>query len=194
MVLAKFSCRCLRPSTLDGALLLRVANRFGRVCCSIAFVNYSTEAEADRAIAEMHGSVFEGRTLVAQYAFRSQDQGDPSKFQMNPPTKTLFIGNMSFSMSDKDLNDLFLEVENCTDVRIAMDRRTGLPRGFAHADFTDVKSAQKAREFLNDRELLGRKLRIDYSRRQEGQRPREGEQARAKAPAIDPDAQAEAAQ
>ncbi|KAK4987894.1 hypothetical protein LTR28_001805, partial [Elasticomyces elasticus] len=53
------------------------------------------------------------------------------------PTKTLFIGNMSFQMSDKDLNDLFREIRNVLDVRVAIDRRTGQPRGFAHADFID---------------------------------------------------------
>lgn len=81
----------------------------------------------------------------------------------NEPSKTLFIGNMSFEMSDKDLNDLFREVRNVVDVRIAIDRRTGAPRGFAHADFIDVESATKAREYLQDKEIYGRKLRVDFS-------------------------------
>jgi RNA recognition motif-containing protein len=70
---------------------------------------------------------------------------------------------MSFEMSDKDLSDLFREVRNVIDVRIAIDRRTGQPRGFAHADFIDVQSAVKAAEFLRGKELYGRQLRVDYS-------------------------------
>lgn len=70
---------------------------------------------------------------------------------------------MSFEMSDKDLNDLFREVRNVVDVRVAIDRRTGAPRGFAHADFIDVESAMKAREYLQSREIYGRRLRVDYS-------------------------------
>lgn len=81
----------------------------------------------------------------------------------NPPSKTLFIGNMSFEMTDRDLNDLFRGIRNVIDVRVAIDRRTGQPRGFAHADFVDVKSAQDGMKELQGKETYGRKLRIDYS-------------------------------
>lgn len=70
---------------------------------------------------------------------------------------------MSFEMTDKDLNDLFREIKNVIDVRVAIDRRTGQPRGFAHADFVDVASASKAFEILQSKEIYGRKLRVDYS-------------------------------
>ena len=66
-------------------------------------------------------------------------------------------------MTDKDLNDLFREVKNVLDVRVAIDRRTGNPRGFAHADFIDVPSAEAAAEFLKTKMFYGRYLRIDYS-------------------------------
>lgn len=81
----------------------------------------------------------------------------------NPPSKTLFIGNMSYEMSDKDLNELFREVKNVLDVRVAIDRRTGQPRGFAHADFIDIESAQNAASYLRSKEFYGRPLRIDFS-------------------------------
>ena len=82
---------------------------------------------------------------------------------MNAPSKTLFIGNMSFDMSDRDLNNLFREIKNVVDVRVAIDRRTGQPRGFAHADFTDVGSAEKALSELSGKVVCGRALRLDYS-------------------------------
>lgn len=81
----------------------------------------------------------------------------------NPPSKTLFIGNMSFDMSDRDLNNLFREIKNVVDVRVAIDRRTGQPRGFAHADFTNTAAAEKANEELNGKVVCGRALRVDYS-------------------------------
>lgn len=49
------------------------------------------------------------------------------------------------------------------DVRVAIDRRSGQPRGFAHADFIDVESAQKAKEVLERKVVYGRQLRVDYS-------------------------------
>jgi nucleolin len=114
--------------------------------------------------------VFEGRNLVVQY-HRAKPAGERtggSRFDghavNNPPSKTLFVGNMSFEMSDKDLNDLFRNIRNVMDVRVAIDRRTGQPRGFAHADFVDVASATKAKEELNGKEIYGRQLRIDFSK------------------------------
>lgn len=70
---------------------------------------------------------------------------------------------MSFEMTDRDLNALFRGIRNVIDVRVAIDRRTGQPRGFAHADFLDVKSATEAMKALETKETYGRKLRLDYS-------------------------------
>lgn len=81
----------------------------------------------------------------------------------NPPSKTLFIGNLAFEMSDADLNKLFRDIRNVIDVRVAIDRRTGQPRGFAHADFVDVESAMEGKKVLADKEIYGRTLRVDFS-------------------------------
>jgi nucleolin len=89
-------------------------------------------------------------------------------FKANPPSKTLFIGNIPFEMSDADLNKLFRDIRNVLDVRVAIDRRTGQPRGFAHADFVDIESAAKGKEALTGKDVYGRKLRVDFS----GGRPR----------------------
>jgi RNA recognition motif-containing protein len=58
---------------------------------------------------------------------------------------------------------MFKDLKNIVDVRVAIDRRTGAPRGFAHADFVDVASAQLAKEALHGKEYYGRTLRVDYS-------------------------------
>jgi nucleolin len=76
-------------------------------------------------------------------------------------------------MSDADLNKLFKDVKNVIDVRVAIDRRTGQPRGFAHADFVDVESAQKGMEFLEQQNIYGRKLKIDFAQNREGWAGRE---------------------
>jgi RNA recognition motif-containing protein len=108
--------------------------------------------------------VFEGRNLVVQFHNpKPRKQFGRTDIKPNEPSKVLFIGNMSFEMSDKDLNDLFRDIRNVMDVRVAIDRRTGQPRGFAHADFVDVASAVKAKEQLQDKEFYGRRLRIDFS-------------------------------
>jgi len=121
-----------------------------------------------KARESLNGQVLEGRRLAVQYAVkqiyqRGADGEQQASGPRNAPSKTLFIGNMSYEMSDKDLNDLFKEVKNVIDVRVAIDRRTGQPRGFAHADFLDTASAETAAKFLVTKEFYGRNLRVDYS-------------------------------
>ena len=118
---------------------------------------------------ELNRSQFEGRMLTVQYSAR-KDQGlvarDRNKLRdetTSPPSRTLYIGNMSFDLSDQDLSQLFSGIKNVLDVRVAIDRRTGQPRGFAHADFSDVESAENAFSKLNNKEVGGRRLRCDYS-------------------------------
>lgn len=64
----------------------------------------------------MHHAPVGNRTLVVQFGSR------PRRIAPNPESKSLFIGNMSFTMTDEDLAELFKDVKNCVDVRVAMDR------------------------------------------------------------------------
>ena len=131
------------------------------------YVDFKNTADAQAAIDSLNMQVFEGRNLVVQFhrpKDHSKTLGASGKFEPNQPSKTLFIGNMSFEMSDKDLNDLFRDIRNVMDVRVAIDRRTGQPRGFAHADFIDTASATRAKEILQEKTIYGRQLRVDFSK------------------------------
>jgi len=127
------------------------AGRFG-------YVEFETIDQATAAIEARHQSVLEGRRLIVNYMAKTRRED-----KISPPSKTLFIGNLAFEMSDADLNKLFRDIRNVIDVRVAIDRRTGQPRGFAHADFVDIESAQRAQEQLAGKEIYGRKLRVDFS-------------------------------
>lgn len=122
------------------------------------YIEFETIEQATAAIEAKHQSVYEGRRLVVNYQNKTRRED-----RTNPPSKTLFIGNLAFEMSDSDLNKLFRDIRNVIDVRVAIDRRTGQPRGFAHADFVDVESAVKGMETLKGQEIYGRVLRVDYS-------------------------------
>ena len=75
--------------------------------------------------------------------------------------------------TNNNLTDLFRSIKNVLDVRVAIDRRSGQPRGFAHADFTDVESAVAAKQALEQKSVYGRQLRVDYSgqAKEDGDRP-----------------------
>lgn len=132
------------------------------------YVEFSNPDEAAKAVDALNQQPYQGRRLSVQPHRPKERLNDTrrqfdSPARVNNPSKTLFIGNMSFDMSDKDLNDLFRDVKNVVDVRVAIDRRTGQPRGFAHCDLLDVESATKAKEILAGKEVHGRQLRVDFS-------------------------------
>ncbi len=130
------------------------------------YIDFSTLEEADKAISMFNMQNYEGRRMTVQHTIqkdRTREGPRSSPREPHAPTKTLFIGNMSFDMSDRDLNDLFRDIKNVVDVRVAIDRRTGQPRGFAHADFIDVDSAEKGMAELANKEVCGRYLRVDFS-------------------------------
>lgn len=126
------------------------------------YVKFADVETAQNAVNLMHGQLFEGRRLAVNFAQTERfmrTENTPTR----PPTRTLFIGNMSFEMTDRDLNELFKDVPNVIDVRVAVDRRSGQARGFAHAEFVDAASAEKAYAMLQGKAPYGRTLRLDYS-------------------------------
>eukprot|EP01042_Synura_sphagnicola_P036796 gene36796-biopygen27387 len=48
-------------------------------------------------------------------------------------------------------------------VRLAIDRETNRPKGFAHIEFTTRQAAERAAEELNGMEVLGREMRADHA-------------------------------
>lgn len=79
------------------------------------------------------------------------------------PTTTLFIGNISRQITDRELRELFKQLENVVVVRLAVDKVTDLPRGFAHVDFIDVASATEAMRKLEGKRFYDRPLRVNYA-------------------------------
>jgi len=46
-------------------------------------------------------------------------------------SKTVYVGNLSYKVTEDDLKDLFKEFGSVTEVNVISDRETGRPRGFA---------------------------------------------------------------
>ena len=70
------------------------------------YIEFSTQQQADAAIEALDQKVFQGRRMAVQYHKR-RDANNRNKGAFKeslPPSKTLFIGNMSYQMSDRDLN------------------------------------------------------------------------------------------
>jgi RNA recognition motif-containing protein len=73
----------------------------------------------------------------------------------------LYVGNLSYDTTQTDLENLFAEVGEVTDVFIPSDRVTGRPRGFAFVSFRDDAMAAAAITRFDGHELAGRALKIN---------------------------------
>jgi RNA recognition motif-containing protein len=83
----------------------------------------------------------------------------------------LFIGNLSFSVADAGLTELFASMNiPIASVRIVRDPGTGRSRGFAFAELAPEADMEAAINQLNGQVLDGRPLTVNEARQQ---KPRE---------------------
>ena len=79
----------------------------------------------------------------------------------------LFVGNLSFEVTENDLNDAFAAHGTVTEASLMMDRTTGRSRGFGFVTMSTPEEAQKAIAALNGTELKGRALTVNVARPRE---------------------------
>jgi cold-inducible RNA-binding protein len=79
----------------------------------------------------------------------------------------LYIGNLSFDVTENDLRDLLGAHGPVDEVKIVMDRDTGRPRGFAFATMNTAEGAKAAIEGLNGKDWNGRALTVNEARPRE---------------------------
>ena len=80
----------------------------------------------------------------------------------------LYVGNLSYDMTDQQLNDLFAEAGNVSSAQVVTDRYTGQARGFGFVEMASEDEAQQAIAAINGRNVDGRALVVNESRPREG--------------------------
>ncbi|MGY8652353.1 MAG: RNA recognition motif domain-containing protein [Verrucomicrobiia bacterium] len=83
----------------------------------------------------------------------------------------LYVGNISFNTSDRDLQDAFDEFGTALEVHLVTDRATGRPRGFGFVTMSTEEEAQAAIEGLNGKTIDGRALTVNIARPREDRPP-----------------------
>ncbi|EEC50467.1 predicted protein, partial [Phaeodactylum tricornutum CCAP 1055/1] len=75
----------------------------------------------------------------------------------------VFVGNLAFNTTEEQLQQVFSDIGRVIHVRLVTDVDTGKPRGFAFVEFSDAQAALSAIRNMNDYELNGRRIRVNFS-------------------------------
>ncbi len=79
----------------------------------------------------------------------------------------LYVGNLSYNLTENDIEDLFSPHGPVSEVNLMLDRATGRPRGFAFVTMSTPEAAQAAITALNGKEIDGRALTVNEARPRE---------------------------
>lgn len=83
----------------------------------------------------------------------------------------LFVGNLSYDLSDGELRAAFAEFEPVLEFHRPQDRETGKPRGFAFVTLADDEKGAAAIAALNNKMLGGRELKVNEAEDRRGFTP-----------------------
>lgn len=128
------------------------------------YMDLSTEELRDKVI-ELSETELNGRKLLIKDAknFKGRpDKNDPVANSKNPPSKILFVGNLSFDTTDEQLEKHFQHCGEIKRVRMATFEDTGKCKGFAFIDFVTEEACVKAMKDKSTYKMAQRPLRMEF--------------------------------
>ncbi len=81
--------------------------------------------------------------------------------------KKLYCGNLSYSVTDADLEQLFSEFGTVESAQVIMDRDTNRSKGFGFVEMASQAEAEAAIRGLNGKELENRALTVNEAKPRE---------------------------
>jgi RNA recognition motif-containing protein len=73
----------------------------------------------------------------------------------------LYVGNLNFDISEEEIRALFEQVGEVANVRLMIDRETGVSKGYGFVEMNDVEEYVIALKTLNGREFGGRNIVVN---------------------------------
>ncbi len=84
--------------------------------------------------------------------------------------KNIYVGNLPFSTTDDDLNELFAPFGAVKTARVIKDRITERSRGFGFVEMENDEEADKAIAEMNGKDIDGRPLKVSEAKPREDRR------------------------
>lgn len=82
------------------------------------------------------------------------------------PSK-LYVGNLAYSVSNGDLEQLFSQAGQVQSATVIMDKFSGQSKGFGFVEMSNSDEASKAIAQFNDSELKGRNIKVNEAKPRE---------------------------
>jgi cold-inducible RNA-binding protein len=82
------------------------------------------------------------------------------------PSK-LYVGNLDYTVSSEDLNELFSQVGQVQSATVITDKFSGQSKGFGFVEMSTAEEVSNAIRQLNDSELKGRNIKVNEARPRE---------------------------
>ncbi|MED5534524.1 MAG: RNA-binding protein [Pseudomonadota bacterium] len=79
----------------------------------------------------------------------------------------IYVGNLSYTLEESELQDAFAEFGEVSSVKILTDRETGRSRGFGFVEMPNQAEGEAAVAQLNGKDVGGRALRVNEARPRE---------------------------
>ncbi|KFP00522.1 Nucleolin, partial [Calypte anna] len=122
----------------------------------MAYIEFKTEAEANKALEEKRGTEIDGRTMVIDFTGEKSHQ-DHQKG--GGESKTLIVNNLSYAASEETLQELF---KKASSIKMPQNNQ-GRPKGYAFVEFPTAEDAKEALNSCNNTEIEGRPIRLEFS-------------------------------
>jgi len=81
--------------------------------------------------------------------------------------KKLYVGNLTYAVTDSDLQSMFEPHGAVQSAQVIMDRDTGRSKGFGFVEMGNDQEAQAAIAGLNGKDVNGRALTVNEARPRE---------------------------
>ena len=82
-------------------------------------------------------------------------------------TMKLYVGNLAFTTSSQDLQELFAQAGTVESASVVEDRDTGRSRGFGFVEMSSKEEGAAAIEQFNGKEVNGRSLTVNEAKPRE---------------------------
>jgi len=76
----------------------------------------------------------------------------------------LYVGNLSYNITNQQLEELFAPFGQVKSAQVVMDRDTGRSKGFGFVEYNDANQARAAIDGMNLKEIDGRSLTVNEAR------------------------------